>query len=194
MKKPLSGSPSKAAHGSVGGCILAGGLSERMGRDKANVRVAGRTLLDLISHTVRELDLSLRVIRRDKIPRCGPMGGIYTGLATSRKDAELFLACDMPFVSGQLLERFLEVFADSGRAVFTRVAGQVGFPCLIPRQELPLVNRSVRSAMLSIHDLARTLDAKYLSSEDLFELSNINTRIELERVREQLRRRSGVSR
>jgi molybdopterin-guanine dinucleotide biosynthesis protein A len=164
-----------------------------MGRDKANVRLTGRTLLELISHTVRELHLSLRVIRRDKIPRCGPMGGIYTGLATSRKDAELFLACDMPFVSGNLLLRFLDVYANSGRAVFTRVAGQIGFPCLIPRQELPMVDRSVRSALLSIHDLARTLRANYVSSDDLFELSNINTQVELERVREQLRRRSAVS-
>jgi molybdopterin-guanine dinucleotide biosynthesis protein A len=164
-----------------------------MGRDKANVRLAGRTLLQLISKTVHDLQLPLRVIRRDKIPRCGPVSGIYTGLSTSHKEAELFLACDMPFVSRQLLDRFLRAFARSPRALFTRKANRVGFPCLIPRRNLPVVASSVSRRLFSIHDLARNLHARYLGAENAFELSNINTPADLARARKYVREKQAVS-
>src|SRR4051812_49032994 len=77
-------------------CVLAGGLSSRMGRDKADLRLGGRTLLGFIRAEARGLGLRLRIIRRDLLPRCGPLGGLYTGLKTSRAEAEIFLACDMP--------------------------------------------------------------------------------------------------
>src|SRR5437867_5654697 len=83
-------------------CILAGGLSQRMGRDKSRLRLGSKTLLRLIRIEAGELGLPLRVIRRDLIPRCGPLGGVYTALKTSKAEAELFLACDMPFVSAGL--------------------------------------------------------------------------------------------
>lgn len=164
-----------------------------MGRNKANVRLGGRTLLQLISKKVRDLHLPLRVIRRDKIRRCGPIGGIYTGLSTSQHQAELFLACDMPFVSQQLLGRFLKAFARSPRALFTRKARRVGFPCLIPRRNLPGVASSVSKRLFSIHDLARNLHARYLGAENAFELSNINTPADLERARENVREKQAIS-
>ena len=82
--------------------ILAGGLSSRLGRDKARVRLGRRTLLAHVRRAAKELGLPVRVIRRDLVPRCGPLGGVFTALKTSRADAELFLACDMPFVSASL--------------------------------------------------------------------------------------------
>src|SRR5882724_1066931 len=85
-------------------CILAGGLSSRMGRDKSRLRLGGRTLLAHIRATAKTVGLPHRIIRRDLVVHCGPMGGLYTALMTSRADATLFLACDMPFVSAGLLE------------------------------------------------------------------------------------------
>ena len=88
-------------------CILAGGLSTRMGRDKANLRIGGRTLLAHIRSTAKALGLPVRVIRCDLVPRCGPLGGIYTALKTTAADAVLFLACDMPCVTETLLQTVL---------------------------------------------------------------------------------------
>src|SRR5215213_7030364 len=89
-------------------CILAGGLSSRMGRDKSKLRLGGKTLLSHVRKTAGTLDLPVRVVRRDLVPRCGPMGGIYTALKTTSAEAVLFLACDMPQISSALLKKLLQ--------------------------------------------------------------------------------------
>jgi hypothetical protein len=65
-------------------CILAGGLSSRMGRNKAALRIGRRTLLGVVRDNARRLDLPVRVIRRDLVPRCGPLGGICPAPKTPR--------------------------------------------------------------------------------------------------------------
>src|SRR5438034_4202031 len=84
-------------------CILAGGLSSRMGRDKSRLRLGERTLLAHICATAKTIGLPHRIIRRDLVVQCGPIGGIYTALVTCRVNATLFLSCDMPLVSAALL-------------------------------------------------------------------------------------------
>ena len=79
-----------------------------MGRDKAKVRINGKTLLGLIKAAANDTDASVRVIRKDIVPRCGPIGGILTGLVKSQAEAVVFLTCDMPLVSGELLRIFLK--------------------------------------------------------------------------------------
>ena len=81
-----------------------------MGRDKARHRLGSKTLLAIIDLEARRLGLPVRIIRRDLVRRCGPLGGIYTALKTSEAAAELFLACDMPFVSTDLLTSVLETW------------------------------------------------------------------------------------
>jgi molybdopterin-guanine dinucleotide biosynthesis protein A len=108
--------------------ILAGGLSERMGRDKARVRLGRRTMLGTVRKAAVSAGLPVRVIRRDCVPRCGPLGGIYTGLKTARADVVLFLACDMPFVSVELVQWIVEKCAHSSKDVFIRSEDGVGFP------------------------------------------------------------------
>ena len=95
--------------------ILAGGLSSRMGRDKSRIRLGRRTILGHVRAIAAQLHLPVRVLRRDALPRCGPLGGIYTALTRSRADAVLFLACDMPFVSPAFLKQMLKIFRSSIR-------------------------------------------------------------------------------
>lgn len=99
------------------GFVLAGGASRRMGRAKSGLILEGRTML------ARQASLLGRVASRaavagfqpddtielgvglypDLVPGCGPLGGIYTGLSHTRTEYNLFLGCDMPFVSCRLL-------------------------------------------------------------------------------------------
>src|SRR4030065_1223935 len=41
----------------------------------------------------------------DRYPRCGSLGGIFTGLSASREPWILLVACDMPFLDPRLMRR-----------------------------------------------------------------------------------------
>jgi molybdopterin-guanine dinucleotide biosynthesis protein A len=152
-------------------CILAGGLSSRMGHDKARLRWRGKSLLRYVKDVAEESPWPVRVIRRDIVPRCGPLGGIYTALTTTRFEFVLFLACDMPFVTDDLVGRFLEL---KGPA-FTHGTEGAGFPFLLPRSVLLLVERQIASRRYSIQLLAKNCRAGKIRPRDLREVFNVNT-------------------
>jgi molybdenum cofactor guanylyltransferase len=162
-------------------CILAGGLSSRMGRDKARLKLQGRTMLSHVREVAATLGVPVRVIRRDVVPRCGPLGGIITGFRRSRAETLLFLACDMPFVTPVLLRRILRA-SDSGEdAVFATALGRSGFPFVLPRVALAVVEEHRAKEEFSLRQLAVKTKAKQLrvSSKLVF---NINTPDDLARA------------
>src|ERR1700684_529287 len=109
-------------------CILAGGLSSRMGRDKARLRLDGQSLLARVRSVAVRTGWPVRAIRRDVVPRCGPLGGVYTALKTSRAGAVLFLACDMPFITTELIGKLVKLNRAGRLAVFVQGGEGPGFP------------------------------------------------------------------
>src|SRR5262245_31356666 len=87
--------------------ILAGGLSLRMGRDKSRLRLGSRTLLGHVRHAARQTGFPVRTLRKDALPRCGPVGGVWTALKRSRASALLFLPCDMPNITSAVLNELV---------------------------------------------------------------------------------------
>jgi molybdopterin-guanine dinucleotide biosynthesis protein A len=163
-------------------CILAGGLSSRMGRDKSRLKLRGRTMLAHVRETAATLGLPVRVIRRDIVPRCGPLGGIITGFYRSRADALLFLACDMPFVTPAVLARVMKASAGGYAAVFATAAGRSGFPFILPRSALPGVEQQRAAENFSLRQLARKARAKRLRVPATV-VFNVNTSEEFGRIR-----------
>ena len=102
--------------------ILAGGMSRRLGRNKAVEPFIGETLINRVIGRMRavadgiivvvndvrriaELDLPRDVlVVADAHANKGSLGGIYTGLKASRTEWAAFCACDMPFVSPQIFQ------------------------------------------------------------------------------------------
>ena len=97
--------------------ILAGGNSRRMGQDKAIMPFRGEALLRRVLETLtclaeeeivigpgsqEYLSLDAR-IAPDLYPGRGSLGGLYTALFTASQVAVAIVACDMPFVSSELL-------------------------------------------------------------------------------------------
>jgi molybdenum cofactor guanylyltransferase len=97
--------------------ILAGGLSLRMGTDKALIPYRSKPLIRysidlalcftetiLISTNQDSLqDFGFPVIK-DKYPLKAPLAGIHAGLLESKTEWNLVLTCDMPNVSILLIE------------------------------------------------------------------------------------------
>lgn len=107
--------------------ILAGGMSRRLGRNKAlepfegeplirrviaRMRQVGESLIVVVNDPERaaELDLPDDVTAAvDRYPGKGSLGGILTGLVTAQTEWSAFCACDMPFLNTQLYRRLLSL-------------------------------------------------------------------------------------
>ncbi len=108
----------------ISGLVLAGGESRRMGRDKAALEIAGRSLLaraaDELIAVVPDVHVSVRPGQRDESLRakysliedeltsCGPAAGILAAHSLHPDRAWLVVACDMPLLSRLLLQRLLD--------------------------------------------------------------------------------------
>lgn len=171
---PVSRYPSEP-QSMVSVSILAGGKSSRMGRNKARLRLGSRPMLLIIRDTARGLNLPCRIITRDRIPQCGPLSGIFTALATSSAKSELVLACDMPFISVELLQKVINYSSNGSEAVFCGTAQGVGFPCLLPTTCLPLVKKQIALGQLSLQELARACHARTLRFSAPRQSLNLNT-------------------
>ena len=146
-----------------------------MGRDKAALRLGRRSMISLIRATALTLPWPVRVLRRDRVPRCGPLGGMITALQTTRARAVLFLACDMPLVSPALLQRLVARSRGGTRPVFVVQGRRVGFPLLLPTGALAEVQSQVARQALSIRELAAALAAHELPvAQSSRNLCNVN--------------------
>ena len=133
-----------------------------------------------------------RIIRRDLVARCGPLGGLYTALVTSRADATLFLSCDMPFVSAGLLEMLVRKAKHNTTGLFVEANGLVGFPLvLFRRTALPVVESQLEKMAFSLQRLAEALRSQTirLAARQAHALFNVNTPEDLRNARARWRDR-----
>ena len=161
--------------------ILAGGLSSRMGRDKARLRLGGRALLTWVRAAAQATGWPVRVVWRDAGPRCGPLGGVWTAFNRSRARRLVFLSCDQPFVTTDLIQQ-------AGRAkgpVFTRTTEGAGFPFALDRDAKLDVAQALKEKRFSIQAFAERVRAKSLRPAKTFpaQLLNLNTPAEFEAAR-----------
>lgn len=99
--------------------ILSGGLSSRMGREKALLEIDNQTLiarsvallkpifpdLVVVSSSPAVIEAAQIPAIQDQFPNRGPLGGIHAALCHF-KAPTLIVACDMPFLNADFL-RFL---------------------------------------------------------------------------------------
>lgn len=192
----------------VTGIILAGGLSRRLGRDKAVEPIDGQPLvgrvMDALSGIADELvvvvntpqrgrELPLRdsaVVAVDIYPNAGSLGGIFTGLSSASNQWGIVVACDMPFLNLDLLSYLLS-FRESHDAVVPVLDGRPE-PTHAAYSKVCL---SAIEARLEADDLkiARFFDdvrVKYVSQRRVEEIDpgrrsffNVNTEEDLARAR-----------
>lgn len=180
---------------STNGFVLAGGKSRRMGQDKATLKWGKTSLLEHIVHLLSTVADPVRVVGRDelvdRVADKGPMGGILTGLQSTDREPNLFLAVDLPLLTPDFLRLFHSRFLDSQTPLLAcSVAGQ--FPlCLGIRRELTSdVERRVAADNLSVRAFVQDsrgeiLDERELRRLGLLDLSmfaNINTPEDWERI------------
>jgi molybdopterin-guanine dinucleotide biosynthesis protein A len=108
------------------GAIMAGGQNTRYGDLKALAPVGGHAIIVRVLRSLREVLTDVILIandaeayqsvdlhsRPDRIPGLGALGGLHSALTWAHEEGRagiLAVACDMPFVSSNLLRHVLEV-------------------------------------------------------------------------------------
>lgn len=105
------------------GVVLAGGLSSRMGRDKALLHWHGRPLIEhqiAVLHAAGAREVKVSGARPDYhgvvdvVPQAGPLGGI-AAVAAACEDGELLIVpVDMPRLQPSLLQRLRDEQTNDG--------------------------------------------------------------------------------
>lgn len=98
--------------------ILAGGKSSRMGRDKAEMKIHGKTFLEIqlekLKHIgIEEILISRKGFVEDIYPECGPLGGMHASFHKASCPNCLVISVDVPLVSEKHLEQLIASHLES---------------------------------------------------------------------------------
>jgi molybdopterin-guanine dinucleotide biosynthesis protein A len=189
------------------GVILAGGKSRRMGRDKAFLPFGKGLLIERVIEVIQQVTADVILITNtpeqyqcfglpmfaDIIPEAGSLGGIYTGLVSSKTPYSLCLACDMPFVKPEFL-RFLCDMAVEADVVIPRNAEDFQPLCAVYSQAChEPIRQRIEAGRLKITGFfdqvrVRVIDGELLARYDPHDVMffNANTPEEYEKARQML--------
>lgn len=175
--------------------VLAGGKSSRMGKNKALLSLNGKTLIEHVTGAALAVTDFVQVITNapkeyaflklpmlgDEIKDIGPLGGIYTALKHCEAQQCLIIACDLPFLSVELL-RFLSENAGTAD-IFTIDAGKGVEPlCAVYSTAcLPAIEKQIAERDYKVARLFERVEARVvrfhpghsLYTDNLF--YNVNT-------------------
>lgn len=154
--------------------VMAGGDSQRMGRDKVSLLMGEETLLQTVAATMRQLFpqviVSVRQPRAgidlpqvcDEQPDGGPLAGLVAGLSHITTPWAFVVACDMPFIMPEVVE-LLARYRSQHQAVVPVVHGHpqplaafYAAGCLAP------LRASLAARQNSLRGVLKQLDVRYV--------------------------------
>ena len=184
----------------ITGFVLAGGKSSRMGHDKGLVEFNGKPM---VMHSVNKLNEVCQNVFinannpeynnfghdviPDVLPDIGPLGGLFSCLFFSKAKYNIFLPCDMPLISVDILKAL---------ARFKNLA-PIGMPVhengyiepLISLFDKEVVNSIIKLIITGSYRVDELLNynpfyliplQEIFSSEDNWQFHNVNSKEELQ--------------
>jgi molybdopterin-guanine dinucleotide biosynthesis protein A len=195
----------------VGGYVLAGGKSSRMGTEKALIEMGGKPL---VAHAVAKLRSICREVSilgsnpelaryaplvPDLHPGCGPIGGIEAALEHSGFDWNLVVPVDVPFLPAAFLREWIQRVSakDAFRVAYFEAAGkaQPGV-LLIHREAKPSITAAIDRGeykLLSALSAAASGYSVHVEEADAAQeywFMNVNTPVDLEIARKRWRKQA----
>ncbi len=169
----------------VSGIILAGGLSRRLGRDKAVEPIEGQPLIRRVIERIQSLTAEIVVVVADAArgealplqddervavdlyPGGGSLGGIFSGLSAADCQWGLVVACDMPFLNRQLFEHMLEL--REGWDAVVPMPGDFPEPthALYSRVCLPYIEAKLKANDLKISGFFDDVRVRYVDEDEV---------------------------
>lgn len=189
----------------LGGIILCGGSSKRMGFDKSELTLDGVPVIDRIVNAIvtradrivvstageRSLELLARKdveVVHDRFPDRGPLEGIRCGLASLHDQFQLAMvvACDTPLVNERLIDLLLARIDGHEAAVPESGSRLHGLTAIYRTELFAKIDEQLDRGELAVKALLNRLDAAVVSEKEiktidpeLATLANLNSEKEL---------------
>lgn len=158
------------------GVVLAGGMSRRMGRDKALIPYRGTTLLEHALNLLRPCSEELLVVGdperyghygsfaiADDSPGLGPLGGIVTALRYTWCDRIMVLACDMPGVTAELITFVQRTIQEGDDACVPQCDGRLEpLVAAYRRSSLPTFQEQLSQGRSRMSDAVERVRSRYV--------------------------------
>lgn len=191
--------------------LLSGGISGRMGQDKALMPFLGRPLIlrilerlaslsdEIILSTNRPEDYAFLglPLHPDLIPDCGALGGLYTSLTAAHGPIVAAVACDMPFANPTLFEYEYEIISKTNADVVipSTLQGLEPLHALYRREAcLPVIKTALGAGKLKLVGWLQQVNTRIVEPEELARLDphglafwNLNTPEEFRQAEERAR-------
>jgi molybdopterin-guanine dinucleotide biosynthesis protein A len=172
----------------VGGIVLCGGQSKRMGRPKAWLPFDGEVMLPRVVRLLRgavepvvvvaapdqdvpPLPDEIAVIRDDEKGR-GPLQGLVSGLAAlrGRVDAAYLSSCDVPFLQPAFVRRLIDLLGS--HAICVPVAGGYhhALAAVYRLQVADAAERLLATKRLRLGSLFKEVSTREVEAEELADL------------------------
>lgn len=192
--------------------MLAGGKSIRLGRDKVNEIIGGKTLLQWVISSISFFNTEIIIVTAKKepvpadagyarirmasdiYPDKGSLGGIYSGVAVSESFYNFVVGCDMPFLNRSLLGYMMEM--SPGFDLILPRLGEIVEPlhaiytknCLVHMENL------LKQGELQILKFFPEVKIRYIEKEEierfdpgLLSFFNVNTEEQLNKAKEMIK-------
>lgn len=185
--------------------INCGGKSSRMGTNKAFELIGEQTLIERIIERTKDIGQDETILitntpddyahlnlpmYSDIVPDSGSLGGIYTAIHYSKTSHTIVIACDMPFVSADVL-KFMMTQADNADVVVPTVEDYPqGLHAIYSKNCLEPIRAKIEARRLKVIGFYEQVNVTYLDEQaikqynpDELAFMNVNTPEELEKAR-----------
>jgi molybdopterin-guanine dinucleotide biosynthesis protein A len=188
--------------------ILAGGVSRRMGQDKAFIQIEGVRLLDYVYGKCQELFKEIIIVTNqpqqfieyqtpvvvDEIPRTGSLIGLYTGLKRASNDYSFCVACDMPFLKPELIAYLIDKRHQHDVVIPKTKAGLEPLHALYSKRCIGPMEKLIKRGDLKISNVLTECRVYYCREEKIRKIDpaltsfvNANTKRELFKIQQMLK-------
>jgi molybdenum cofactor guanylyltransferase len=175
----------------VEGFILVGGASSRMGADKSQLVIDGKTTVSLITDALGPVTSKVTMVGApadttsslpnipDLKERWGPLGGIQAALHACKTEYCLIAACDLPFLTSKLFARLIQLTNQKNgafEAVVPLQSDDRPQPLSAVYERLPCLTAAERSIALGEHTPRALLDkvkTRYVNFSEFADLPGV---------------------
>jgi molybdopterin-guanine dinucleotide biosynthesis protein A len=189
----------------IEGFILSGGASSRMGTNKALLHLGGKQFVLRIAGALRQVCRSVSIVGAkdetnvlglpavpDVYPQWGALGGLHAALIACEAEWAAVVACDLPFVTGELFVRLAHLRENFDAVIPVQNDGRPQPLCALYRRApcLSVAQELIESGERRPRTLLHTVNARRVMTNELTDLEgsshffmNVNTPEDYEQAR-----------